>query len=330
MLRIGILGLGTGERHIEAFEAHPGCRVTVLSDVDEDKLRQVGERHPCKRLEDKPDKLLADPDLDLISIATPDNLHFQQATAALKHGRHVFVEKPLCLTAEESHALRQTLTENPLLHLSSNLPLRVSSRFAKLKRSLDAGEFGEVYYLEGDYLYGRLEKLTDGWRGRIPYYSVMLGGGLHLVDLVLWLTGDRVEEVTTYGNRISTRGTAFVHPDFAVSLLRFASGAIAKISANFGCRRPHFHGLEVHGTRKLFVNHPEHGTVYGSTAKKDEPALEETPYRDYRKPDLFTSFIDQVLGRGSALVSQDEVFRAMDVCLAMEQSLLQEKPVTLN
>ena len=52
-----------------------------------------------------------------------------------------------------------------------------------------AGDLGRVYYMEADYNYGRIHKIVDGWRGAIDYYSVFLGGAVHMVDLLLWLTG---------------------------------------------------------------------------------------------------------------------------------------------
>ena len=54
-----------------------------------------------------------------------------------------------------------------------------------MRELIAAGELGELFHLEGDYDYGRRHKLTDGWRGRIPYYSVVLGGAIHMVDLLL-------------------------------------------------------------------------------------------------------------------------------------------------
>ena len=51
----------------------------------------------------------------------------------------------------------------------------------------DAGDYGRAYYVEADYNYGRLWKLTDGWRGEIPFYSVVYGGAVHMIDLVCWL-----------------------------------------------------------------------------------------------------------------------------------------------
>src|SRR5207244_3826116 len=109
-------------------------------------------------------------------------------------------------------------------------------------------------FLEGDYNYGRLHKIVDGWRGKLPYYSVVHGGAIHLIDLLLWLTGERIVEVTARGNQIASRGSSFRNHDFVVALARLENGSLAKISANFGCIHPHFHAVNVYGTRATFQN----------------------------------------------------------------------------
>ena len=62
-----------------------------------------------------------------------------------------------------------------------------------------------MYFLEGDYNYGRIDKLTKGWRGKVKDYSVILGGGIHLLDLILSLKRSKVMEVYTQTNKIITK-----------------------------------------------------------------------------------------------------------------------------
>ena len=63
--------------------------------------------------------------------------------------------------------------------------MRSSKVFKYVLNQIRAGKFGKIYYFEGDYLYGRLKKLTNGWRGADVNYSVILGGGIHLIDLMI-------------------------------------------------------------------------------------------------------------------------------------------------
>jgi len=111
----------------------------------------------------------------------------------------------------------------------------MSPRFRLVKRFIDEGKMGRLYYLEGDYNYGRIHKLIDGWRGKLDFYSVVHGGGVHIVDLLLWLSGERIIEVMAYGNNIVSESTGFSNNDLVACLLKFEGGAVGKITANFGC-----------------------------------------------------------------------------------------------
>ena len=320
-LGVGIIGLGVGERHIPGYRAHPGCEVRVLCDFDREKLAAVGARHPGTQLTESADELIDDPDVDIVSVASYDSFHHQQVVRALERGKHVFVEKPLVQTREHAEEVHALLADRAELRLSSNLPLRRSPRFRWLKEQLGAGSLGRHYYFEGDYEYGRGWKLTEGWRGQIDYYSVTLGGAVHLVDLLLWLTGDRVTRVTAHGNRIATAGTQYRHDDLVVAVLELESGALAKISANFGCVHAHFHGIKLFGTEGTFVNGLENGTLWHRRGREAlaEPVTE--PYPGMEKGDLIRSFVGAILGEGEPEVSEREVFDTLAVCFAIDAAV---------
>jgi predicted dehydrogenase len=320
-LRAGIIGLGVGEQHIAGYREHPDADVVAICDFDEQRLAEVAGRNPELRAEPAADALLDDPEIDVVSICSYDQFHFEQAERALASGKHVFVEKPLCQHEGQARAIAGLLRANPALRLSSNLPLRRSPRFVELRERLAAGELGRLYYAEGDYDYGRLWKITEGWRGDVADYSVVLGGAVHLVDLLLWLTGEQVTEVTgTAGNQIASAGSKFSDDDLVVALLRFESGAVAKIGANFGCVHPHFHGLRLYGTDGTFVNGLPDATLWrrGDGDYVSEPV--PTAYPGVAKGVLLHSFVDAILNGARPAVTEHEVFEALAVCFAIERA----------
>jgi predicted dehydrogenase len=273
--------------------------------------------------------VVGDPGVDLISVASYDSDHFGQVRGAIENGKHVFVEKPLCTTREEAVELRRLLGDAGV-SLSSNLPLRLSPRFAELKDRVDRGRLGSLYYMEADYVYGRLWKLTEGWRGDLDRYSVMLGGGIHMVDLIRWITGREVVAVTGRGNRIATEGTKFRFDDFAVAILELDDGSLAKVSANFGSVHPHFHSVAAYGTRGTFLNGQETATYWGTddgTAVSEET---DSAYPGVAKGALIESFVAEVRGEGRALVSAEEAFATMAVCLAIDEAIASGDRVTVE
>jgi predicted dehydrogenase len=319
-IRVGVLGLGVGERHLEGFAAHPIAEVAAVCDFDPDRLREVVARHPGIRAVARAEDVLDDPEIDAVSIATWDNFHYEQIERAVRNGKHVFVEKPLVLRPEEGRQVARLLAERPNLKISSNLILRLSPRFLDLRDRVRRGEFGDLFALEGDYEYGRLHKIVLGWRGRIPYYSVFLGGAIHLIDLLLWISGEEPLEACAAGNRIASRDTGFRFDDYAVGLVRCVSGAILRIGANFGCVRPHFHALRLFGTRGTFENRPEGGLLYRSRDPEVPPERIDLPAGSPEKWRLAWDFVDAVANGREPAVSRGEIFRAMALGFALEAS----------
>jgi predicted dehydrogenase len=327
VLRAGIIGLGVGERHIEGYESDPRCQVVTLCDIDPKKLAEVSARHPGRRLTRDPSEVIADSAIDVVSIASSDDAHYSQVMAAIAAGKHLFVEKPICLHEHELTAIRQALAGRPSLRLSSNLILRRCPRFARLRGRLRAGELGSPYYSEADYNYGRIEKIVEGWRGQLPFYSVVHGGAIHMIDLLMWLLDEKPSEVTAFGNAIATRGTNFRFNDCVVALLKFPSQAIAKVTANFGCVFPHHHNLTVYGTAATFVHDRQGARLYASRDPDVLPLVIDDPYPGAAKGDMVPSFVAAILDGSEPDVSAADVLDVMSVSLAIEKSATLEKSV---
>jgi predicted dehydrogenase len=329
-LRAGVIGLGVGESHISGYQADTRCQVVSLCDLDEERLREVGQRHPGISLTTSPEEILENPEIDIVSIASYDDAHRDQIICALEHGKHVFVEKPLCLTRQEYDDIRAALARRPDLQLSSNLILRRTPRFMELRRRIQVGDLGHLYYIEGDYDYGRFNKLTEGWRGRLKDYSVVHGGAIHLIDLLLWLTGQSVCEVFAYGNQISSQGSQFDGNDMVVAILKFKNGMIAKISANFASVAPHHHKVFAYGTRGTFT-HSHVGAAYHWSRDPDaSPEWVNDPYPGAAKGDMLPAFVKSILEGVCAEVMTWEVFEAMNTSLAIVESLNTGRPVQVK
>ncbi len=330
LLKVGIIGLGVGERHIAGYQQDGRCDVVALCDFNKTKLLDVGSRNPNIALYEDAETILTNPEINVVSIASFDNFHFEQIMLAIQNEKHIFVEKPICLFQHELNKIGNALQGKPNIRLSSNLILRRESRFVDLHRRIVAGDLGELYYLEGDYDYGRLSKLTNGWRGQIPFYSVIHGGGIHLIDLILWLSGQIPYEVCAFGNAICTKSMSFRHSDFVASLLRFESGLVAKITANFGSVTPHGHKLCIYGTKGTFIHSHNGAFYYYSRDPNIPPEIVKDSYPSSNKGDMIPNFIDYIMTGKKPLVSEKEVFDAMSVALAIECSLSKKSIVKIN
>ena len=324
-LRAGIIGLGVGQQHIAGYR-RAGVDVVALCDMNSEKLMEMGYKYPECRIVKSAEAILDARDIDVVSIASYDHHHATQVMRAISNGKHVFSEKPLCTTEEELGAIGNLLSSHPDVRLSTNTILRMSERFRDIRQRIKCGDLGKIYYVEADYNYGRLEKILGGWRAEIPDYSVMLGGGIHMVDLLIWMVGSPVLEVSAIGNKVCSEGASFSTPDMVIAWLRFADGTIGKIGANFGCVYPHFHKVGIYGTKGTFEN----GITEGVMIQKNNSLITQssvmTAYPGLEKGDLIPSFISGVRGEKNVEIGEAEVFETMAACLAINRSLRTGQP----
>jgi len=327
---VGVVGLGVGEQHAHMYAELKSCQIKWLYDVSSEQSKGVAARVGQGEIATSLDQILSDPDTTVVSLATFDHMHFDEVIAAFEAGKHVFVEKPLCRTLDELTTVVQSWNDNDRPHLQSNLVLREAPVYKHLKKIIQSAELGTIYAIDGDYLYGRLHKITEGWRENVPNYSVMEGGGIHMIDLMVWLADERPEVVSTVGNNISTRGTAFDYNDFMASTFEFPSGLIGRITANFGSVHRHHHVLRVFGTKGTFI-YDDMGPRIHRT--RDEGARAELLTMDtlpHHKGALIPGFIDSILCKQDPAPTAYREFDLISICSAADKALANKKTVEIE
>jgi predicted dehydrogenase len=263
---------------------------------------------------------LTDESVDIVSIATFDDAHAGQVAEALRARKHVFVEKPLCRSREEVRTIKELCAASGGRRLASNLVLRAAPLYLWLRRSIAAGDLGTIYAFDGDYLYGRVHKLTEGWRKDVVDYSVLQGGGIHVIDLMLWLTGQRPTVVSAAGNRVCTAGTAFRYDDFAAATFGFESGLVGRITANFGCVHPHQHVVRIFGTEATFIYDDRGARLQRGRDGAHQAQVIDEPPLPATKGDLIPYFVDSIRHDAGPEGAQHE-FNVITVCLAADRAL---------
>jgi predicted dehydrogenase len=238
------------------------------------------------------------------------------------------VEKPVALHRHEAEAVLRAQQDSDC-YITSNLILRRSPRFVALREMIAAGRFGDIFYLEGDYIHQILWKIVTGWRAKMDFYCVTYGGGIHLIDLLRWMLREEVVEVCGMGNKLLTRVSDFRYPDTIVNLLRFEGGALAKSLTTFGPQRPQIHALNIYGTRLTFVNDLPDGKLFEGDDPADEAPL-RIPYPAVEKGDLLPDFVEAIRDRREPEVGARDIFRVMDVCFAAWESVQAGRTVKVS
>lgn len=330
MLNVAVIGLGVGEQHALAYSRLRNCTIRWLFDLDANQLRRVSARLGRGDAAKNFKAILEDESIHILSIATYDDAHFEQVIAALNAGKHIFVEKPLCRSITELKTIKQTWLANNKRHLVSNLVLRAAPLYKWLKGIIKDGSLGQIYAFDGEYLYGRIQKITEGWRKNVKNYSVVQGGGVHLIDLMLWLTGQRPTYVSTVGNRICTTNTEFRYNDFMASTFQFNSGLIGRITANFGCVHRHQHVVRIFGTKGTFIYDDLGPRLHASRDEALSAAFVDLPTLPASKGDLIPDFVQNIVNGQETQKQTQHEFDIISACVAADYALSEQHAIPVE
>ncbi|MBL5884393.1 Gfo/Idh/MocA family protein [Lelliottia aquatilis] len=256
MINVGIVGSGfIGPAHIEALRRLGFVQVVALCDGTleqaQEKARALNVPHAYASV----DELLAHPGLQVVHNCTPNNLHAQINMQILAAGKHVFSEKPLCMTPQEARGLVALAEQAGVVHGVSF----VYRQFAMVRQAasmMRAGSVGRLFASHGSYLQDWMLRETDyNWR-----VEAALGGasravadiGSHWCDTVQFVTGRRIVEVmadlsivwptrkaNVAGNQTFTQDVSAVYEDkpvttedFGSILFRFDDGSKGSFSVS--------------------------------------------------------------------------------------------------
>ncbi|HEX5689136.1 MAG TPA: Gfo/Idh/MocA family oxidoreductase, partial [Roseiflexaceae bacterium] len=145
-LRVGVIGAGwPGERHAEGYQALGTAKVVAVSDLDANRRAAFAALYGVPRTYADYNDLLADPEVEAVSIALPNFLHAPVAIAALTAGKHVLCEKPPAVTLAEAHAMAEAAKHHGRL-LVYALQRRFNPASEMLRERLAEGTLGEIYH----------------------------------------------------------------------------------------------------------------------------------------------------------------------------------------
>lgn len=148
VINIGIVGYGYwGPNLVRNFAETPGAQVAAVSDLDTAKLALVQRRFPSVKTTTDFRELLSDPGVDAIAIATPVHTHFELALAALRAGKHVWLEKPMTETSEQARQLVDEAQKRNLVLLVDHTFIYTGS-VAKMHELVTSGDIGKVLYYD--------------------------------------------------------------------------------------------------------------------------------------------------------------------------------------
>ncbi|MBD0382975.1 Gfo/Idh/MocA family protein [Paenibacillus sedimenti] len=321
-IRVAVIGAGSiSEMHLKSYQNNTDVELYAICDLNETRAGAKADKYGISRVFTDYKELLADPDLDAVSICTWNNSHAPISIAALEAGKHVLTEKPLCKTVNEALAVEEAVRRSGKT-LQVGFVRRYSSNTAIVKSFLENGELGDIYYAKASCI--RRLGNPGGWFSDVERSGggPLIDVGVHVIDLCWYLMGrPKVKSVSgnaynKLGNRANVKNLAFYKAadydathntveDMANALIRFENGASILVDVSFT-----LHAKEDELTVKLF------GTKGGAELEPQLSIVTE-------KYDTILNMTPQINNLSFDFVAgfQDEINYFIEVCQGKKETL---------
>lgn len=269
-LRVGVIGCGAGVFHLEGYQEEPRAKVVAIAGLDTDRCEMLSKKFDVPRVYRDYQDLLADDDIDAVSVAVPNILHMPVALAAFEAGKHVLIEKPLARNAEEGVRMVEAAKQHDKL-LGISFQRRTRHDVRLLRDAVENGEFGRIYYSKAWWM------RRSGIPGLGTWFTSKeaAGGGplidlgVHVLDMILYILGNpKVTSVSanTYaeigptgrggwpGRRQSqvSEANEYEVEDLATAFLRFEDGGTLLLEASWAAftEMGDDFGVQLYGSEK--------------------------------------------------------------------------------
>ena len=329
-IKVGIIGLGVGLKHFQCYENNTYTEVSAICDRDKKKLFSIKKN--IKKYSSAYD-LINDENIDLVSICSNDDDHYEHIMLCIKNKKHIFCEKPICLKISQYFKLKKNLSNNNIF-FGTNFNLRTTPLFKSLKKKILKKKFGEIFSIESGYESGRIHKITKGWRGKIKDYSLITGGMIHMLDLVFWLNDffkkKKKLNIFTIGNNLCSKTNKIAIDDDINSLIKIDKINIF-FKASLGCVTPHYHTLKIYGTKGTFIHDFRYKGVFYKKRKKIKFQRWQEEYPGSNKNEVINNFISNIIDKKYKENNKlkNNIFKITFLSLKLISSLKKNKNINI-
>lgn len=308
VVNVGVIGAGSiSDFHLDAYRQHPDARLAAICDLNADRAREKALKYGIPHVYTDYRELLNNPEIDAVSICTWNNTHAEISIAALRAGKHVLVEKPLCRTVEEALEIERAVRETGNI-LQVGFVRRYDDNARMIKAFLQSGEFGEIYYAKASCI--RRNGNPGGWFADIERSGggPLIDIGVHVIDLCWYLMGrPKVSTISanTYrklGNRGNIKYLSAYRAadydarhntveDMANALIRFENGASLMVDVSFTlhAKRDETY-IKLYGEKGGFELEPETIIV----TEKHDVILNTIPQTDHASFSFHGAFANEI------------------------------------
>lgn len=220
-IRCGVIGLGWfGEHHVDALQELPMAEVTAVCTRRPERVKEVAEKYQVPKSYTNYHDLLADPEIDMVTVVTHVSDHVQPTVDALRAGKHVFLEKPMADSVEACDQIIAEVEKSDKCFMVGHI-CRFDTAYALAKEEIEAGQVGQILTMHARRNLAKW--ITESHLHKI---SALFGDGVHDLDLMFWYSGAKPK--TVYAQSLNTRPN-LPNDDLGWAMFRLDTGAIAVI-----------------------------------------------------------------------------------------------------
>ena len=335
---VGVIGYGwAASAHIPAINSTNLGQVTAIcSSRPLDSAELSAQYGTPIRVYNDLVQMLASPELQVVSVCGLPDQHARQAIRAAEAGKHLIIEKPICLTPEDLTRVRQAVRKAGV-QACVCFECRFSSQFLATKALLDQGLLGTLHYGEVDYYHG-----IGPWYGQFRWNtakaqggSALLSAGCHALDALMLCMGSEVTEVLSAGTKSSAEAFApYEYDPTSVTILKFKNGSVGKCTASIDCLQPYYFHTHLIGSKGSLLDNKFHSSDL-RTGKDGWSTLNFKPLdsgdvSDHPYQTQFDAlFAALEANREMPLTSLEEAGRTHEVIFAADRSAQSGQPVRI-
>ena len=339
-IKIGVVGCGSiaQHRHLPEYENNEHVEIVAVCDIVEDRVQKVAEKYGARGYTEY-EELIADGEVEAISVCTPNYLHAPISVAALRAGKHVLCEKPMATSSEEAQEMIQAAEES-----GKKLMIAHNQRFVpsheKARKLIESGEIGKIYSFRSAFGHGGPEGWSadgaDSWffKKKEAFIGAMGDLGVHKTDLLRYILGEEFAEVGSF-IETSSKENADVD-DTAVCVLKTESGIIGTLAASWSYVSKEDNSTIIYGEKAILrlEDDPVHSLVVqyatGEVVKYELGGIQTNEEGGQRNSHVIEQFVDCIVHDTEPSVTGDEGMKSLQVVLAALESNETKRIVKIN
>jgi len=324
--------------HVPNYSKCPDAEVVALCDVVKSKAQALAHRWaPDAVVYTDYKKMLKEAKLDAVSVCLPNYLHCPVSVDALNAKCHVMVEKPMACSSAEAQKMIDTAKKNKRL-LNVNQTQRLSPVHIKAKEIIDSGIMGKILHVTAMFGHSGPESWspTGKWffKKKEARFGAMADLGVHKSDLIRFLTGKEVAEVSAFFGTVEKKNTD-VEDNF-VSCLKFNDGTMGTLGSSWTVKAMEANYTILHCTNgALRISEIPGQPLVASLVNPgckinfDVPPIQSNDDESWAV-DAGGAFIRAILGKDQLFCPGEEGKRSLDIILAAEKAAMTKRTVKLK